>query len=117
MNDDRIDYLIGQRNKLTNRRDEWVDWKRVDAIDEKLKQVEPGERNDVDLLLGRPEARLAARVVTRLEEEERREGWITPPTVTAEEVGPIVDEMMKRYGATMKENPKDWRDLKGDCDL
>jgi hypothetical protein len=61
MNDDRIDYLIAQRERLTNRRDEQIDFDAVAAIDAKLRQVPAGTRNDVDLALGRPEAVLPAR--------------------------------------------------------
>lgn len=71
MTDDRIDYLIAQRNKLLQRRDALYDRKRIDAIDAKLRDVPPGERNDVDLALGRHEAQLPV-----------REGYFVNPVVT-----------------------------------
>ena len=49
----RIAHLIASRNKLTNRRDEWVDWKAVNRIDAQLAQVPAGQNNEVDRLLGR----------------------------------------------------------------
>lgn len=74
MNDDRIDYLIAQRNKLLQRRDALYDRKRIDAIDAKLAAVPAGQRNDVDLALGRPEAQLP-----------ERPGYIVNPIVMLEQ--------------------------------
>lgn len=60
--DKAIDKLIARRNKLTNRRDSLTDWSLIDKIDENLAQLSPaGERNDVDLLLGRTCATLPQR--------------------------------------------------------
>jgi hypothetical protein len=53
MTDEQIDQLIAVRNYQTNRRDELTDWAQVDSIDVLLRDVPPGQRNDVDLLLGR----------------------------------------------------------------
>lgn len=65
-----IDELIALRDRLTDRRDEAVDYVAVDQIDAKLAQVPAGERNDVDLLLGRTCAVLPV-----------REGWYVGPAV------------------------------------
>ncbi len=53
MNNTEIDILIAARNRLTNRRDEQIDFAAVDNIDALLSTCKPGRRNDVDLLLGR----------------------------------------------------------------
>lgn len=61
MNDERINRLIARRNKLTNRRDENINRPAVAEIDAQLATIEPGQRNDVDLLLGRSCAKLPKR--------------------------------------------------------
>lgn len=48
-----IDHLIGARNRITERRDEMIDFRAVDHIDAVLSAVPHGERPDVDALLGR----------------------------------------------------------------
>lgn len=53
MTPQEIDLIIAARDRLTDRRDEQVDWEAVRHFDEVLATVPPGERNDVDLLLGR----------------------------------------------------------------
>lgn len=53
MNDHEINLLISARDRLTNRRDECLDYAAIDNIDSLLSTCEPGRRNDVDLLLGR----------------------------------------------------------------
>jgi hypothetical protein len=63
MTNEQIDAQIAKRNRLTNRRDGLTDSKRVKAIDAKLATVPAGQRNDVDLLLGRSCAVLPPRVV------------------------------------------------------
>ncbi len=73
MTDDHIDRLIRNRNKLTDRRDERINYPAVDEIDAQLSEVPPGQRNDVDLLLGRSCAKLPERrwMTTPLERLER----------------------------------------------
>ena len=56
MTDEQIDHLIGARNRLTGRR--FIDSRAVDHIDAVLRDVPAGQRNDVDLLLGRRCAKL-----------------------------------------------------------
>lgn len=53
MNKNDIDALIAIRERLTNHRDEMIDFVTIEMVDERLHQVPPGARNDVDLLLGR----------------------------------------------------------------
>lgn len=53
MNDTQIDHLIGARNCITDRTDEYIDLRAVDHIDAVLRDVPPGQRPDVDALLGR----------------------------------------------------------------
>lgn len=48
-----IDHLIGARNRITERRDEMIDFRAVDHIDAVLSAVPHGERPDVDAMLGR----------------------------------------------------------------
>ena len=65
MTDNQIDTIIEARNLLTNRSGD-VDFSAeaiIDRIDAVLRDVPPGQRNDVDLLLGRPCAVLPKRVV------------------------------------------------------
>ncbi len=71
----QIARLIARRERLTNRRDERINFPAVKEIDAQLAQVPAGERNDVDLLLGRPCAQLSipAAVVRALEADEQRE--------------------------------------------
>lgn len=63
MTDNDINALIAIRERATNRIDEQIDWNAVDPIDAQLAQVPPGQRNDVDLLLGRPDAVLPERAI------------------------------------------------------
>lgn len=53
MTEDTINVLIKLREHATNKRDEQIAWGAVDLIDAQLRKVPPGQRNDVDLLLGR----------------------------------------------------------------
>lgn len=53
MTDETINALIATRERLTNLRDEQIDWTAVDLIDDVLSEVPPGQDNRVDLLLGR----------------------------------------------------------------
>ena len=117
MTEDQINHLITRRNKLTDRRDSLTDWKRVRRIDAQLAAVPAGQRNDVDLLLGRPCAVLPERA------------YVQAQAVTVEQAAPIAqakhDEFlewvkdqtddlaahMAQYGAEMHDTPKDWRDL------
>lgn len=62
LTDAQIDRLIARRNRLTNRRGTY-NKPAVDGIDAQLSQVPAGERNDIDLLLGRSCATLPKRVV------------------------------------------------------
>jgi hypothetical protein len=58
LTDTQIDHLIGARNRITDRRDELIDTRAVAHIDAVLQDVPAGQRNDVDLLLGRRCAKL-----------------------------------------------------------
>lgn len=62
MTDERINRLMRRRAKLTNRRDEHINRPAIAEIDAQLATVAPGQRNDVDLALGRPCAQLPPRV-------------------------------------------------------
>ena len=53
MTDEQIDHIIGARNRLTSRPDGLIDTRAVDHLDAVLRDVPAGQRNDVDLLLGR----------------------------------------------------------------
>ena len=61
MTPERISQLIKRRNKLTSKRS--LNRPALDEIDAKLREVPAGERNDVDLLLGRACATLPDRAV------------------------------------------------------
>lgn len=150
-----VDDLIELRNRLTDRRDEQIDYVAVDEIDAQLHDVPPGTRNDVDLLLGRGEAVLPERQDTLPEHQHMHQcGWCgeyyigarvdhgcpPPPTsameqdyinsfdaprpgyfvsqsVTLDAVKPLADAMIEQYGSLMSDSPRDWKDLRGDCDL
>lgn len=105
MNDAKIAKLIASRNRLTDRRDGLTDSKRVAAIDAQLAAVPAGERNDVDLLLGRLRATPTPRadysdllrdkcaaVVDVLERD-----WIQSQTVTTERAAPLAEAMQRKY--------------------
>lgn len=62
MTQQEIDAICDARDRLTDRRDEEVDWEAVDAFDAVLATVPPGQDNRVDLYLGRPCAVLPQRV-------------------------------------------------------
>lgn len=62
MTPQEIDLIIAARDRLTNVRDEQVDWEAVDAFDAALADVPAGTDNRVDLLLGRMCAVLPQRV-------------------------------------------------------
>lgn len=53
MNDEQINHLIAARNAITDRTDEYINQRAVDHIDAVLRDVPPGQRADVDALLGR----------------------------------------------------------------
>lgn len=50
---EQIVKLIARRERLTNRRDERINFPAVNEIDARLKLIPVGERPDVDALLGR----------------------------------------------------------------
>ncbi len=63
MNDQQIDRLIARRDKLLTRRDGLYDHAVINRIDAKLRAACPaGQRNDVDMALGRLCAVLPPRV-------------------------------------------------------
>lgn len=49
----QIDKLIKRRDKLLTRRDGLYDHSVIDRIDAQLRDVPPGQNNEVDLALGR----------------------------------------------------------------
>jgi hypothetical protein len=73
MTPDKIDRLIARRAKLTSRRS--INQPAVDEIDAQLATVTPGERNDVDLLLGRLCAILPERAMVKWSTDEQRAEW------------------------------------------
>lgn len=83
MTDEKINALINRRNKLTNRRDGLTDSKRIQRIDAQLSQTPPGQRNDVDLLLGRTCAILPPRSALRCAAAQVgvKAEWLTPKEV------------------------------------
>lgn len=95
MTDETINALVATRNRLTNRRDEQVDWGAVDLIDAILRDVPPGQRNDVDLLLGRPTAVLPPRAALQAACEENgvtEYRWLRADTVSMIEMTRIIFE-------------------------
>jgi hypothetical protein len=62
MNDNTINQLISAREAITNVTADYINDQAVDQIDAVLSEVKPGQRNDVDLLLGRLCAKLPERV-------------------------------------------------------
>lgn len=128
----KIDQLIARRNKLTNRRDGLYDHKVVDDIDKKLAALSPaGERNDVDLLLGRTCATLPSQPVydahSHAETVAKRHGdmtgigWPLQAMInTVNDAKPLSD-LSERMALAYKESElkdyDDWQHIKGDCDL
>lgn len=53
MTNDQIDHLVSARNAITDRTDKYQNMRAVDEIDAILRDVPPGQRADVDALLGR----------------------------------------------------------------
>lgn len=87
---ERITRLINRRERLTNRRDGRINFPAVNEIDAQLAQLPAGERPDVDALLGRyPSMRPS-----------------TDTAAATAHVAELADEI--------RENMRDWRDLKGD---
>lgn len=86
MTDAEITRLIEVRNTITNRRD--LDFNPdTGSIDAQLATVPPGQRNDVDLLLGRPNAVLP--------DYYTKPGWIVSQAVTLEEMKRISADAMR----------------------
>lgn len=74
--DEQIDRMIARRERLTNRRDERINFPAVNEIDDRLRLVEPGQHSDVDRLLGRNCAKQGQTIVVdpwRLTDDEKRE--------------------------------------------
>lgn len=84
--DTEINTIIAARERLTNRRDEQIDWVAVDHFDAVLAQVPAGTRNDVDLLLGRP-----------AELPERVEYQLRPATDTAAATEAVAELAQKKH--------------------
>lgn len=61
MTDAQITRLLERRNKILTRRDALIDSKVINRIDAKLRTVEQGRSNEVDLALGRACAKLPER--------------------------------------------------------
>lgn len=49
--------------------------------------------------------------------QEVHSGWFVSQTVTNERARKLADEKMSEYGAYLQDSPRDWNDIKGDCDL
>jgi hypothetical protein len=105
MTDDQINRMIAARNKLTNVRDERIDWTTVDAIDTMLRDVPAGQRNDVDLLLGRSCAVLPTREAIRIAADEVS---VTAEWLSAAQVAQLEE---------IERGRRDWNSIKGDLDI
>lgn len=87
MTDTEIDTLIKYRNSITDRRDiEAMPYPDTSEIDSQLATVPPGQRNDVDLLLGRRGAVLPERPqYQRNEQRTAPATWFVSQAVTLED--------------------------------
>lgn len=114
----KINRLIARRERLTNRRDGNLNFPALNEIDAQLREVPAGERNDVDLLLGRacavhdhPMLDKAAAIVEALDAAADETGvvaeWLTPKQIA----------QLAEMAETIEESPKDWRDMRGDTAL
>jgi NADH:ubiquinone oxidoreductase subunit F (NADH-binding) len=93
MTPEEITQLIAIRNRLTNRRDEMIDFAAVDEIDAVLSTVQPGTRNDIDLLLGRPCAVLPSAALAAAAAEVGVEyRWMHADTIAMLEMTRIIFE-------------------------
>lgn len=100
MNEQKINRLIEQRNKLLQRRDSLYDHERVNRIDAKLSAaVAPGQRQDVDLLLGRVLPSYAVRWSSDSERAEAKERGETEAARLAAEKRSAFDIEMRRLCA------------------
>ena len=113
MTNDQIDLIILAREKITALRD----WRglesAVDALDTLLSDVPPGQRADVDALLGRfvlPSQRLGANTP-----QASPPGWIPKRVVLAQHVSGATE--IDPTWAAQNEPSTDWRHIKGDLDL
>lgn len=95
----QINELIASRNCLTNRRDELIDLDAVDHIDNILRDVPAGQRNDVDLLLGRSCAVLPKR------KSEVKRVWSVNPAYTLDNLPAETKELIEM-------TRRIWRDAK-----
>lgn len=101
MTDEQIARLIARRDRLTGRSDERINRPALDEIDAQLATVPPGQRNDIDLLLGRPGAILPPRdALARAAAESGAEAqWLTP-----REVARLNNDSMARIAADAMQN-------------
>lgn len=131
LTDERINRLIARREKLTNRRDEHINFPAVDEIDARLREIPAGERPDVDKLLGR--ASLGPQSAPDDYRIANRPGnpnwhgvkaWFDDAAKqldsAAAEVGVKAEHLTARQVAQLKApetNWRDWDDIKGDLDI
>lgn len=126
---DRIAHLLSRRAKLTTRRDGWIDWPKVKAIDVELETVAPGVDNRVDLALGRSCAKLPQRDTTDAERAKwQREGLDEAKALANQKVAewraasrPAVEqderEALLLHIADQREDMLDFLNIKGDTDI
>lgn len=107
---EQIAKLIARRERLTNRRDEHINYPAVDEIDARLALIPVGKRPDVDALLGR-----------RWSSDADRREW---HDAAAQQTAQAAQQKMSEFQAHLSEladpiveNMRDWRDLRGDLAL
>lgn len=110
----QIDKLIARRNKLTNRRDGLTDSAVIARIDAQLRDVPPGQRNDVDLLLGRSCATLPDRSAVRWSTDEQRAVWKANAEAEAARLAADKKEDFLEYIADQYDDMLDFMRLCGD---
>lgn len=89
LTDEQIDHLITIRNVFTDRRDEMIDFGAVEHVDVLLSSVPPGQRNDVDLLLGRSCAALPKRPGYFVNPAAQMWGWMGDDTITTVQIAEL----------------------------
>ena len=97
MTDEQIDAVIAKRNDITSLRTFWHRLDELDRLDARLRTVPPGQRNDVDRLLGRACAVLSPRVDYNLAENNA--------------------EWMQQQEERYQRATDDWRNIRGDLDI
>lgn len=112
---EQITKLIARRERLTNRRDERINFPAVNEIDTRLALIPVGERPDVDALLGRRAE------CQRWSSDADRSAWHDAAAKQATQAAQAKVSEFEAHLAELAdpivENMRDWRDPRGDLAL